>query len=291
MAFTNDWTETTPLGSENANTADDYLRNAKVDLGERLEPMFYGFNHDDHADEEDEFGVKHLKFFPEAADPTTDSDYGFIYVKSDGSTDELFWKDESGNVKQLTDGGILKVVAGDYAADSIDADDIRLANNTYLTVRNYAGDGDINCIKVNASDVPEILVGAVLSADTAPGSGPAIANRKYVDDHVGHDGDGYVLVDVDGTPTKVYTKYLTGTLDADAATDVAHGVTGVDNILAVNAVVYNSSLSLYMALELWRSAESIGACWISYDGTNIKFQNVGSNLQGQKYRIGVAYVV
>ena len=50
--------------------------------------------------------------------------------------------------------------------------------------RNAAGDGDINCIKVNASDVPELLVGAVLSADTAPASDAAIANKKYVDDQI-----------------------------------------------------------------------------------------------------------
>ncbi len=41
----------------------------------------------------------------------------------------------------------------------------------------------INLIKVNANDVPEILVGAVMSADTAPSTGVGISNKKYVDAH------------------------------------------------------------------------------------------------------------
>jgi len=185
MAFTNDWTETTPLGSENANTADDYLRDAKVDLGERLESMFCGFNHDDHAGDEDEYGVKHLKFFPEDADPTTDSDYGFLYVKSDGTTNELFWKDGSANVKQLTDGGVLKVVAGDYAADSIDEDDIQLANTGMLQGEVAATGSSADIIGLNADDVPELADGAVLAAATEAGDDDlTVANKKYVDDEI-----------------------------------------------------------------------------------------------------------
>lgn len=59
-----------------------------------------------------------------------------------------------------------------------------VGNNAYLQARNKADNGNINMIKINASNVPEVLVGAVLSASTAPGSDAAIPNKKYVDDQL-----------------------------------------------------------------------------------------------------------
>ena len=40
MAFTNAWSEGVPTGSENASTADDYLRLGRLDHGELLEYIF-----------------------------------------------------------------------------------------------------------------------------------------------------------------------------------------------------------------------------------------------------------
>ena len=40
----------------------------------------------------------------------------------------------------------------------------------------------IDLIKVNANDVPEVLVGAVLSADTDPATGVGIATKKWADE-------------------------------------------------------------------------------------------------------------
>lgn len=186
MAVTNAWDESTPLGTEDASVLDNYARQHRLDLGERLESMFYGFNADSNSDPENVYGCKHLKLYPQSS-PNAVANYGFLYGKDVSSVNQLHWLPETGqgSERQLTKGsGALNVVAGDYAANSVDEDDIRLANNAALTSRNQAGDGDINGYKVNASDVPEILVGAVLSADTAPASDPAIANKKYVDDQI-----------------------------------------------------------------------------------------------------------
>ncbi len=69
-----------------------------------------------------------------------------------------------------------------------------VGNNSYLQGRNAAGDANINMVKVNASNLPEILVGAVLSADTAPASDAAIANKKYVDDQIVAAKEDYIKV-------------------------------------------------------------------------------------------------
>ena len=175
------WNEAIPAGSENANLADDYLKYAKTEVSERVQDLIYGFT---SGEDTDAPGFKLLRM-KQTSDPTTPADMVDLYCKDVGGNNELHWDDEAANgPRQLTNAGALNVVAGDYAADSIDEDDIRLANNAYLTARNQAGDGDINCIKINASNVPEILVGAVLSASTAPGSDPASAPKKYVDDQV-----------------------------------------------------------------------------------------------------------
>lgn len=59
---------------------------------------------------------------------------------------------------------------------------VRLANNAYIDALHATGaETFVSVIKLNADDVPEVLVGAVLSADTAPAEDVSIANKKYVD--------------------------------------------------------------------------------------------------------------
>lgn len=182
MAFEREWEQKHPQDTEDASLGDDRIRNLKTDIGERLVDLLYGFNTADGSGDEATSGIKKLNLKQQSSDPTVATDQITLYAKNvDGNT-EIFAKDEAGNVKQLTTGGKLKCIAGDYAADSIDQDDIQLGKNSYLVGKNNAGDGEIDLIKANASDVPEIKVGAVLSADTAPASDPAIANKKYVDD-------------------------------------------------------------------------------------------------------------
>ena len=133
--------------------------------------------------------------------------------------------------------------------------------------------------------------GAVFSTSAAPTVDAGVANKKYVDDAVGHDGDGYAYFDVDGSKTQVYTKYLTGTLDADSSTSVAHGVTGIDNILSVVVVCYNSTLSAYRVSEIYLASSVTEGLAIRYDATNVIIAGVGAQLQGQKYRIAIDYKV
>jgi hypothetical protein len=59
-----------------------------------------------------------------------------------------------------------------------------LPNNTQFVSVNSTGTGTINLIKGNASDIPEIPYGAVLSATTAPSTDLQIPQKKYVDDAI-----------------------------------------------------------------------------------------------------------
>lgn len=113
----------------------------------------------------------------------------------------------------------------------------------------------------------------------------------------GYDGDAYRFININGTKTKVYTKFLTGTLDADAGTDVAHGVAGgLTNILSVNVACGSDSgggaVALYVVGDhLGRANSATVGFEYWYDGTNVTITAVGTHLQGNAYRIRIDYTV
>lgn len=165
--------------------------------------------------------------------------------------------------------------------------------SSYLVGRNEGDDGNVDLIRAarneaDDADVSQIPDAARLASNTAPTEDTQLVNKKYQDDHVGHDGDGYVLRDIDGTPTKVYTKYLTGTLVAGTSTSVAHGVTA-SKILAVSVICYDGDSSYYRASEAHLGADTTAGFSVYYDATNVVIQSVGSRLRGHAYRIKIDY--
>lgn len=132
------------------------------------------------------------------------------------------------------------------------------------------------------------------AADTKVASSDSIV--KYATLDAGgvlmHDAEGsFNNADVNGTKTKVYTKYLTGTLDADDSTSVAHGIADVDKILSVTVLPWNSNDSWYMVSETYTAASANSAYVAVCDATNVIIGGVGSYLQGQKYRIKIDYLI
>ena len=93
---------------------------------------------------------------------------------------------------------------------------------------------------------------------------------------------------INGTKTKIYIKFLTGTTDADNKTEVAHGITGIDNIYSVVVSVFNGAL--YSVSEFRATANANLAFFVEYSTTNIVIDNVGINLQGNNYRIKIEYI-
>lgn len=101
---------------------------------------------------------------------------------------------------------------------------------------------------------------------------------------------GFNNADVDGTNTLVYTKYFTGTLDADAQTDVAHGIADVDKILHVSVCVWNDSAA-YLVQDFRGGASDVYTFEVSFNATNVVFAAVGATVQGEKYRIKIDYIL
>ncbi len=152
-------------------------------------------------------------------------------------------------------------------------------------------------LDVSLASDGKIINEALQTASTAPVADAALANKKYVDDvttsgaSVTHDAEGgFNNCDVDGANTKVYTKYFTGTTDADSATVVAHGITGIDKILHVSVVVANSNSSNYLTGSNFRDAVADTFTYeVTFDGTNVNITSVGAESQSEKYRIKIDY--
>lgn len=159
-----------------------------------------------------------------------------------------------------------------------------VAKDAYITAVDQAETGIVNLIGANASDKPELPDGAVLAAATEAGDGDrTIADKAYV--------DAGGTRPVNGTPTRVFTKYFKGNLDADAETSIAHGVT-VSKILHVSAFVFEDENSVY-AVGDYRlpdaNSASDKAFILNFDASNVIFTTVGSKIQGNTYKIKIEY--
>lgn len=163
-----------------------------------------------------------------------------------------------------------------------------VANNSYLQARNAADDGNVDLIKADGSDVPTVPDGTSNATNAAPTAGSAeLANAKYVDDQIA----AAILVDVNGTPITVYTKYFTGTLDADSATTVVHSIaSGATKILAVNGSAYNDAGPGWHAPSVYGNIAASGFN-VNFDDTNVYFKEVGANFQGNAYKLRIDYIL
>ncbi len=106
MAFAIAWSagyEAIPADTENASLGASRIRDLKLALRERMEI--------DHEWEDDPGGGMHKQvsfLAPLGSDPSTVANRGYLYTKDVSAKVELFWKDEDGNVLQLTTGGLSK---------------------------------------------------------------------------------------------------------------------------------------------------------------------------------------
>ncbi len=119
--------------------------------------------------------------------------------------------------------------------------------------------------------------------------GTLLNNHINIEHNIDGTHNGAIAYPVDSVSTAVLTKYLTGTTDADATTNVAHGVTAT-NILHVSAIIFHSGVT-YFVYDMQMSASLISAFTLAYDATNIILGNVGGNNQSRAYRIKIDYTV
>lgn len=284
---------TQPVGTDPPSDIDNEIRRTKESSQERLDIDHYWPLVGGLADGTDVGKHRYITFQGPNSISTVNADEYILFTKDVSAIAELHGRDESENEFQITSAGTLNITSADLVGT--------LANATYFTAVDAAGSSTVNLIKADANDVAVVPDNSQTATSAAPTSTTGIANKKYVDDQDNtsadamHDAEGgYNNVDVDGTKTKVYTKYLIGTLDADSETSIAHGISGVDNILSVIVSIYNSNLSKYTVTDYWnsyRGGNTNDMWWIRYDGTNVIIGEVGSRSQGQKYRIKIDYIL
>lgn len=107
----------------------------------------------------------------------------------------------------------------------------------------------------------------------------------------GYDTEGaWRNVKVNGTKTKVYTKYFTGTSDNDDNTSVAHGVTDWTKILSVTTDIGNSA-SQQEKYGYRESSNANYAFVVVYTATNVEFYDVGVECRLRTYHIKVEYTL
>lgn len=174
MSLTRDWSTSGAriLDHTKFKDAPGEMRSIMVDLEERLADVLYGF-----TSGETNVGMKRGRLITigtavSSTPPGTgDAVSVDVYARANGTdaTVELYAIDASGNEVQLTDGGKIPLdVSG------------RLANDCYLIGRNFAGDGNVNILKVNTADALE-LASHPVAPDTNPSAALAYAPKGYVD--------------------------------------------------------------------------------------------------------------
>lgn len=114
-------------------------------------------------------------------------------------------------------------------------------------------------------------------------------NAQKTGADVAHDSEGgYNNCDVNGTKTKVYTKYFSGSLDGSGNATVAHGLTAA-NILSCVVAVRNTSANYFIG-EGYLAA-SASSSWLHYyDATNVIIDG-GSGYASEVYRIRIDYII
>lgn len=91
----------------------------------------------------------------------------------------------------------MSIITKEWLATDI-IDDQVLTNNTFTKARNAANDGNVNILKVNASDKVE-MASHFLTPSSAPSANYEVANKKYVDDTAAN----YILTSAKGAANGV----------------------------------------------------------------------------------------
>lgn len=244
MAHTRAWsvTKADPVDTDLASGLGDDIRTQADDIEERMV-----IDHDwDSVTTGGEHTALHLQ--EQGVAPTVGANYGGLYAALGpvSGKSELFYKDEDGNVVQLTAGG--KIPLGGAGA----ATDLLLENNVALQGEDTVGPTAQNLIKIDAGDI--IRLGdqsypADIDVDDLHGltvSYPAAGDQEIW--HAGNDGhaSGLDADTLDGQEAVGFVSYdlVTPLFYTNSAaplaipagntvTNLAHGLGVVPNLVRV----------------------------------------------------------
>jgi len=229
------WTYTldcdSPLGTDAPSTIDDKIRETRDGYQERLNVDHYfaltGSSLSDSAIGQH----RQIEFYGPISTPSDAANKSWLYSKDVSSKTEFHWLDEDGNELQITNAGTLNISSDDLLGT--------LTNETYFTAVNAAGDGTVDLIKANSSDVAVLPDGSEMASTTAPTADADISNKKYVDDQVdASSADGYTPTSYTGGesitfPNGLILKHGSGTADGVGDATISFGTAFPHAIVSV----------------------------------------------------------
>jgi len=244
-SFTSTYDTATPLGTDAPSVLDNRIREVKAAVQERLNV--------EHVFDLTGTEVSHANSGQHTA----------INCTSVTSTGAISGTTITGTTiaasNSVTVGGTLDVTG------NIDPTNYETTNGGFLDEDDMASD-DPNKVVSQQSIRAHIAAGAYKITD-----GSVVTGYRYCSVN-------------DGAVQQVFTKYFTGTTDADGSTSVAHGVTR-SNILHCSAIVNNWVYDNVMdrdGSDEWR---------LSIDATNVVLTTPSNNTQSAAYRIKIEYTI
>lgn len=188
------------------------------------------------------------------------------------------------------------------ASDNTDREITIYNNNSY----SYNGSNDNDRKVLLQTEGSETINGV----DTTSGGDPIEIEHQYCGLTVKSDGSNWVIVgtigeceirtieedttgnesfDTKHTLEFIYERFLTGTLDNDDTTSIAHGLSDIDKIYALSVDCYDDTNSMYRVKEHYRSNSSSREYAITLDATNIVIGGVASDYRTHTYKIFLKY--
>jgi len=214
------WDETSPAGSQAISLGDNRIRELKTQIREVVD-VDHKF---DSSGQDADMGKHNQISFLEQADIGTGAEgKPILGAQTVGGKAELVFTDEDDNDIQITSAGYILISSG------------LLPNDTYLKAHNNAGDGTVDLIKANTSDVAVLPDGSELATSAAPTADADIANKKYVDDQVGAVTQG-AFSQVTGT-----SDITTTSNTPEDMTDMSIDLSGAGEYLLIfSAILYSA---------------------------------------------------
>lgn len=181
--FSSTYDTATPAGTDSPTEADDRMRETKAAVQERENVDHYWPLTGTEVSDADSGEHRKITFHETIADPSQDPSHAHLYMQAD----ELRYQDDTNSAFDITSGG--KIEGANLKDDSIDADAIEFANNTFLTQKDSGGTAR-NLIGMDGSDITHVGDAAAhdvrLTDATVGGDNDLhLADKKYVDDTAG----------------------------------------------------------------------------------------------------------
>jgi len=269
VTFLDPWTtayEGIPADSENINLGANRIRDLKVNVRQRG-----GADHS-WGDTADNGHHNVVTYNRQAADPATVSSTGYLYTKQAGAQTELFWKDDTGHVVQLTSVGLINVPPGfpsgtvlsflqatppagwtQYGGwgDAV----VRLVNDTSGGA--VGGSWTISGCTVGttvSTSVSTSTVTSVFDAGSTAATGVTVVGTGLSQDQVPPHQHEMLLQNVTTAGVQAGGSYNTLINSAGNSFDV--GATGTGNGLFGNAHSHGASASTSLSLALGASSSS-----------------------------------